>query len=59
MKDTALDKLGNLLKSMTVSDVKGGNVVLFAPVKISAAIAAEAAKKRLTICPRQVTSNIN
>ena len=41
MKATALDKLGNLLKSMTVSDVRGGNVVLFAPVKISAAIAAE------------------
>ena len=50
MSDKALDKLGNLLKSMTVGTVKGTGVALLAPVKISAAIAkaaAEEAKKKL------------
>ena len=45
MSDKALDKLGNLLKSMTVEAVKGTGVVLLAPVKISAAIVKAAAEE--------------
>ena len=50
MSVEALDKVGNLLKSMTVETMEATGAVLFAPVKISAAImklTAEEAKKKL------------
>ena len=52
MGDEALNKIGNLLKSIKASTVKGGKIALLAPVKISAAIAkaaAEEAKKKLKV----------
>ena len=45
MSDEALDKVVRLLKSMTVGAVKGGKVVILAPVKISKAIAEEVAEE--------------